>query len=115
MNVYAESIKNEFWRSSDFVIMAGLVILGILFGLDIATTQFILSNGGYEMNILMQSVVSSGLFHIAVKLLVLSLIGGVVIYSNSKLKNSGTKVLFAIIVWYMIVAVHNISSIAGII
>lgn len=100
-------------QTTDLIIPAGLAILLFLFGLDIATTEFILQNGGYEMNILMQSVVSSGLFHVFVKLIVFLVTGLIVICSNSKIKNSGTITLYLIIGWYLIVALHNLHSITG--
>jgi hypothetical protein len=96
-------------------IAAGLIFLAVLFFLDIATTQFILSNGGYELNLLMKGIVNSELFHAGVKTVVFALITTAVLYCNSRIKNSGTFALFAIIGWYLIVAIHNLGSIAGMI
>jgi len=105
--------KNIFY-GRHFVIL-GLIILGVLFGLDVATTQFILSNGGYEMNIFMKHAVTSEIFHAAVKISVLSLIAGVVFYSNKKINNSGTAALIFIIAFYIITVLHNLGSISAIV
>ena len=114
MNNYAIKRLNNFLHDEDSAIIFGLIILGVLFGLDIGTTEFILSNGGYEINILMRSVVSSEVIHLALKLSVLLLIAFVVFHSNSKLKNSGTMALLLIIIIYLITVINNLGSIYAI-
>ena len=96
-------------------IAAGLIFLAVLFFLDIATTQFILTNGGYELNMLMKGIVNSELFHAGVKTVVFALITTAVLYCNSKIKKSGTFALSAIIMWYIITIIHNLVAISELI
>ncbi|MBP2134418.1 hypothetical protein J2128_002384 [Methanomicrobium sp. W14] len=95
-------------------VAGGLIVLAVLFSLDVATTQFILSNGGYELNIFMKAVAGTEIFHIAVKSAVFAIIAFAVVYSNSRLKNSGTIALAAIILWYAFVFAHNMVSVLAV-
>lgn len=89
----------------------GLIILGGLFAADIATTEYIISNGGHEDNPVMIGTTESQISHFILKAGVLALIAVVVILSNSFVKNSGSTGLVLMIIWYLIVVTYNLNDI----
>ncbi|MBO4522723.1 MAG: hypothetical protein IK060_02990 [Methanomicrobium sp.] len=89
-----------------------LFLLGGLFLLDVFTTEFILSNGGQELNAFMVGVVNcSGIWHFVIKCCVMIMTVVTVFYSNSIIKHSGTGALILVVGWYVSVIMHNLSVI----
>ncbi|MBQ3718128.1 MAG: hypothetical protein II893_01850 [Methanomicrobium sp.] len=89
-----------------------LFLLGGLFLLDVLTTEFILSNGGQELNAFMVGVVNcSGIWHFVIKCCVMIMTVMTVFYSNSIIKHSGTGALILVVGWYVAVICHNLGVI----
>ena len=89
-----------------------LFFLAALFILDVCTTEFILMNGGQEMNAVMVGVVTtSSALHLLVKGIVLAMIITTIYYANRVIKHSGTFALVILIGWYITVIFHNLGVI----
>lgn len=94
------------------VIIMELFFLAALFVLDVCTTEFILVNGGQEMNAVMVGIVnSSSALHLMVKGAVLAMVIATVYYANRVIKHSGTFALVILIGWYISVIFHNLGVI----
>ncbi|MDD4126888.1 MAG: DUF5658 family protein [Methanomicrobium sp.] len=89
----------------------GILVLAGLFVADVATTEYIIQNGGHEENPAMTEIADSLGEHLLLKAGVLAMIAIAVIYSNSVVKNSGSTALIFIIIWYLIVVSHNLRGI----
>lgn len=97
------------YEEVSFPLFFCIILLAVLFGLDIATTNMILLLGGYEKNMFMVLITSYPLFHLAIKGLVLFLIIFVVQFSECKIKGSGQFGIFVIIALYSFVIYNNVS------
>lgn len=86
-----------------------VVMIYILFALDVATTDQILSMGGYEINTLMAYVVQFPLLHLVLKGLVLLFIASVAVWSEEKVRYSGMAALLVVICWYGFVIANNVT------
>lgn len=86
-----------------------VVMIFVLFALDVATTDQILSLGGYEINTLMATVVQFPLLHLVLKGLVLLFIATVAVWSEEKVRYSGMGSLLVIICWYGFVIANNVT------
>jgi len=94
------------------VIIMELFFLAALFILDVCTTEFILMNGGQEMNAVMVGVVTtSSALHLLVKGFVLAMIITTIYYANRVIKHAGTMALVILIGWYIAVVCHNLGVI----
>ncbi len=94
------------------VIIMELFFLAALFVLDVCTTEFILVNGGQEMNAVMVGIVnSSSALHLMVKGAMLAMVIATVYYANRVIKHSGTFALVILIGWYISVIFHNLGVI----
>ena len=94
------------------VIIMELFFLAALFVLDVCTTEFILVNGGQEMNAVMVGIVnSSSALHLMVKGAVLAMVIATVYYANRVIKHSGTFALVILLGWYISVIFHNLGVI----
>ena len=90
-----------------FPLFLGVILLAVLFGLDIATTDMILLLGGDEQNPLMAIITHYPILHIAIKGFVIIFITLIVQYSDYKLKGSGIWILVPIILLYSFVVYNN--------
>ena len=89
-----------------------LFFLAALFILDVCTTEFILMNGGQEMNAVMVGVATtSSALHLLVKGFVLAMIITTIYYANRVIKHAGTMALVILIGWYIAVVCHNLGVI----
>ena len=86
-----------------------VVMIYVLFALDVATTDQILSLGGYEINTLMSYVVQFPLLHLVLKGLVLLFIAAVAVWSEEKVRYSGMAALLVVICWYGFVIANNVT------
>ena len=86
-----------------------VVMIYVLFALDVATTDQILSLGGYEINTLMSYVVQFPLLHLVLKGFVLLFIATVAVWSEEKVRYSGMAALLVVICWYGFVIANNVT------
>lgn len=84
------------------------LVLFVLCFLDVLTTSLILSHGGFEMNPVMISIVSTPLLHILLKWCVVAVIAGVAAIADRMIPRAGILMLGVIILWYAFVVFHNI-------
>jgi len=73
-----------------------IILIYILFALDIATTDMILSLGCFEVNHVMVPVVDNVFFHLLIKGVVLIFIVSVTQWSEQKVKDSGLIMMLVI-------------------
>jgi hypothetical protein len=117
-----ETIKEDFFSINrclcdnfSFPLFVGVILLAVLFGFDIATTDLILLLGGYEQNPLMAFIIQYPILHIAIKGLVIIFITLVVQYSDYKVKGSGIWILLPVILLYSYVVYNNATVLQGLI
>lgn len=105
----------ELFLLSDFrfPLFIGIILLAVLFGLDVATTNIILLLGGYEQNAVMALIIHYPIIHLAIKGAVLGIITIIVQYCDSRFKGSGIYVLIPIILLYSFVIYNNTLVIRG--
>jgi hypothetical protein len=96
-----------------FPLFFGIILLAVLFGLDVATTNIILLLGGYEQNAIMALVVHYPVIHLAVKGIVLGFIAISVQYCDFRFRGSGLYVLIPVILLYSFVIYNNTLVIRG--
>lgn len=124
MTDYLENISNSpifhapntgnisYGKTYRSVIIMELFFLAALFILDVCTTEFILMNGGQEMNAVMVGVATtSSALHLLVKGFVLAMIITTIYYANRVIKHAGTMALVILIGWYIAVICHNLGVI----
>jgi hypothetical protein len=119
-----EAIKTDFFSLNQclfndfsFPLFFGVILLAVLFGLDVATTNMILLLGGYEQNTIMALIIDYPVVHIAIKGFVIIFIALVVQFSECKIKGSGLCALCVIIFIYSFVIFNNVTvmkNLAGI-
>lgn len=85
-----------------------LLILGILFLLDILTTQVILRMGGIELNPFMAGIVSHPVLHSILKIIILLVIFRVSFIAESRVKGSSIFFYCTLILMYIFVVFHNL-------
>jgi len=85
-----------------------LFILGMLFLLDIVTTQIILFSGGVELNPLMAGIVAYPVLHLVIKTLLLLVIFLVSRIAEMRVKGSGALFYCALITLYLFVIINNL-------
>ena len=90
-----------------FPLFIGIVLLAVLFGLDVATTNIIVLLGGYEENAIMALVIHYPVIHLAIKGAVLGVITVVVQYCDSRFRGSGMYILIPVILLYAFVIYNN--------
>ena len=90
-----------------FPLFIGIVLLAVLFGLDVATTNIILLLGGYEQNAVMALIIHYPVIHLAIKGTVLGVITIIVQYCDFRFKGSGIYVLIPVILLYSFVIYNN--------
>lgn len=90
-------------------LFCNVVMIYVLFALDVATTDQILSLGGYEINTLMAAVVQFPLLHLVLKGLVLFFIAMIAVWSEEKVRYSGMTALLIVICWYGFVIANNMT------
>ena len=87
---------------------AFLVVLGLLFLLDFATTQVILWLGGIELNPFMIGIVASPALHLGIKAVVLLLILAVSLEAERRLEGSSVVFYSILILLYTGIVLNNI-------
>lgn len=92
-----------------FPLFFSVILLAVLFGLDIATTDMIVLLGGYEQNILMALVIQYPVVHVIVKGLAIVAITLIAQFSECKIKRSGISALLIIICYYSFVIINNLA------
>lgn len=92
-------------------ITVGILLLGLLFAMDIISTEIILLNGGQEMNRFMAFFTEDPLIHGILKTGVLLLVAVAAWYANRFVKFAGTILIFLVITWYAIVVANNLELI----
>jgi hypothetical protein len=92
-------------------IVAFLLILGILFLLDIATTQIILHMGGIELNPFMAGIVANPALHLCIKAAILLVIFPVSLIAEKRVKGSGALFYGVLITLYIVVLINNLAVI----
>lgn len=110
VNVVKKDLVGSFFKGqiADSVFFCILLIY-VLFGLDIATTDMILSLGGFEANPVMVPMVDNMSLHLLLKGIILILIAATAQWSEQKIKRSGLIMLVVIIGWYSFVVMNNTS------
>ncbi len=99
-------------RTYRSVLIMEIFLLGALFVLDVCTTEYILINGGQELNEIMAGIVTtSSILHLFVKGCVLAMIVATIFYANRIIRHSGTAALVILIGWYISVTCHNLGVI----
>jgi len=108
---YASNFNLHAFFCSDFrvPVFFGIILLAVLFGLDVATTDMILLLGGYEQNAIMALIINYPAVHIAIKGLAIVLITIMVQYSDCRLKGSGIYILAPVILFYSFVIYNNVT------
>ena len=84
------------------------VLLGMLFLLDIVTTEIILRLGGAELNPAMAGIVASPFVHLAIKAVVLLIIVRISHIAEKTIKGSAIGFYCIVITLYLFVIVNNI-------
>jgi hypothetical protein len=84
-----------------------LLILGMLFLLDIITTQVILRMGGVELNLFMGGIVANPALHLCIKAAIILVIFPVSLIAEQRVKGSGAVVYCIRIPLYILVFVNN--------
>ena len=84
------------------------LILGVLFLLDIGTTQFILRMGGVELNPLMAGVVTSPALHAAIKFMILLAAVLVAVISEQYVRRAGAYLFTVLITLYIFIVINNL-------
>jgi len=102
-------------KNISFPLFLGVILLAVLFGLDIATTNMILLLGGYEQNVIMALVINHPVIHIMIKGAAIVLITLIVQYSECKIKGSGLVALLIVILLYSYVIFNNVMVMKGIV
>jgi hypothetical protein len=85
-----------------------LLILGILFLLDIITTQIILRMGGVELNPFMAGIVAYPALHLVIKAVILLIIFPVSLIAEQRVKGSGALMYCVLILLYLAVILNNL-------
>jgi hypothetical protein len=83
------------------------LILGMLFLLDIVTTQIILRMGGIELNPLMAGIVANPPLHLGIKAILLLLIYSVSLLAEQRVKGSSAVFYCVLITLYVFVVINN--------
>jgi hypothetical protein len=108
--------RDGFWNDLATIFAADLdspllIFLLFLYGvcfLDVATTTMVLSQGGIELNPLMEKFAGSPLMHLLLKWLVVFFIFLAASYCEQKLRKSGIIILGVMILWFLVVVIHNV-------
>ncbi|HTY16065.1 MAG TPA: DUF5658 family protein [Methanoregulaceae archaeon] len=90
-----------------FPLFVGIILLAVLFGLDVATTNIILLLGGYEQNAIMALIIHYPVIHLIIKGVALGVIAIIVQYCDSRFKGSGVIILIPVILLYSFVIYNN--------
>ena len=85
-----------------------LIVLGVLFLLDIITTQVILQMGGLELNPMMAGIVANPALHLGIKALSLLAIFVITLAAEQRVRGSGTVFYGILILLYLIVVLNNL-------
>ncbi|HDR74213.1 MAG TPA: hypothetical protein ENN85_09960 [Methanoculleus sp.] len=93
------------------VLVVGILVVCILFGLDIVTTTLALSCGASELNVFMAGVVEHPGMHTAVKGMVLLFVALTTSFLETRIEGSGLYLLAVIIGFYAFAIAHNLSVI----
>jgi hypothetical protein len=109
------SLHRCLYHDFSFPLFFGIILLAVLFGLDIATTDMILFLGGYEQNPIMALITQYPIIHVAIKGLVIIFITLVIQYSDYKIKGAGIWVLLPVILLYAFVVYNNATVLHGLI
>lgn len=83
------------------------LILGMLFLLDIVTTQIILRMGGIELNPLMAGIVANPPLHLGIKAILLLLIYSVSLLAEQRVQGSSAVFYCVLITLYVFVVINN--------
>ena len=96
-----------------FPLFIGIILLAVLFGLDVATTNLILLLGGYEQNAVMALIIHYPVIHLAIKGVVIGIITISVQYCDFRFKGSGVYILIPVIFMYSFIIYNNTLVIRG--
>jgi hypothetical protein len=89
----------------NFYILSGCFITLMI--LDIITTTFIITHGGYEANPFLVNVVGNVGSHVAVKGVVCAIIMGLAMVANTVRENGGTVVMACVTTFFLLPVVSN--------
>lgn len=92
----------------DSPLVLSLLVLYVVCFLDVTTTSMILSHGGAELNPLMDFFPGSPFMHLLLKWLVVFFIFITASYCEQKIRMSGMIIMGVIILWFLIVVIHNV-------
>ncbi len=92
-------------------IACGTLLLGFLFFCDIVSTEYILMQGGHELNRFMTFFVADPFLHGLVKFFVLCFIALVAILCNREINRAGSYLLVLVITLYSVVLFFNLKMI----
>lgn len=88
-----------------FYILSGCFITLMI--LDIITTTFIITHGGYEANPFLVGIVGNPIYHVAVKGIVCGIIFGLCVLSDRIIINGGTVVMASVTSFFLLPVVNN--------
>jgi hypothetical protein len=89
----------------NFYILSGCFITLMI--LDIVTTTFIITHGGYEANPFLVGIVGNPISHVAVKGVVCAIIFCLAVFAEHIKENGGTVVMAAVTTFFLLPVVNN--------
>jgi hypothetical protein len=75
--------------------------------LDIITTTYIITHGGYEANPFLVNIVGNPVSHVAVKGVVCGIIFGLCVLSDRIVVNGGTVVMASVSTFFLLPVINN--------
>lgn len=101
-----ERILGEFfYMDKNFYILSGCFITLMI--LDIVTTTFIITHGGYEANPFLVNIVNNPISHVAVKGIVCGIIFVLCFISDRIIVNGGTVVMASVSTFFLLPVINN--------
>jgi hypothetical protein len=109
-------LRDGFWNNltaifavdMDSPLVISLLFLYLLCFLDVTTTSLVISQGGIELNPLMEKFAGSPFMHLLLKWLVAFFIFITASYCEQKIRRSGLLIMVIIILWFLVVVIHNV-------
>lgn len=97
------------WISIEFrfPIFIGVILLAVLFGLDVTTTNVVLLSGGYEQNSVMALIVQYPALHLMIKGIVIIAITLITQDRDCMTKGKGLIILVPVLLLYSLVIYNN--------
>lgn len=105
LRVVSENISRK--NIDTTVEILAIILLGTLLILDVLSTSLVIKAGGYETNMLMESVVGIPMVHLFLKWIFLVLVVMAARFADRTVNGTGIYIMAVIIGWYSLVIAHN--------